>query len=80
MSGELNVIDSGTVVFVRTNPEEFPRVTHFIYTWYHVMFIPVHDTPLSTIVLAGNNSIALRILSNLKDACLFCSQECTKEF
>ena len=62
-----------------------PALGCFIQTWYHVMFIPVDDLPLSTIVLAGNDRIALlkasstRILSKLEDACLFCSKECVKE-
>ena len=46
---------------------------------YFIWYIPVHDTPVKAIVLAGNNRIVLlkasstRIPSNLEDACLFCS-------
>ena len=59
------MIDSGTVTLVMTVLVKTRRVTlrllvyGFIQTWYHVMFIPVHDLPLSAIVLAGNNRIAL---------------------
>ena len=59
---ELNVINSGTVVLVMTILKSYPGLPAlgcFIQTWYHVMFIPVHDTCLSAIVLAGNNRIAL---------------------
>ena len=76
------MINSGTVVLVMTKLTSYPGLPAlgcFIQTWYHMMFIPVHDMRLSAIVLAGNNRIALlkasstRILSNLEDACLFYS-------
>ena len=63
--------------------EELPDLGCFKQTWYHVVFIPVHDMRLCAIVLAGNNRIALlkvrstRILRNLK---LVLAKECVKEF